>query len=276
MIIINFNSNAKKPYHIFSNFYECKIVIDINKIPDFIHEVCIFLKNIKNDKKITFNSTEHLWQSLKSNDIKTFLSFTTEGILGKLNINTFKLFYKKNEEAEKKYKWWSKKKMIGIISKMALSEKNTEKIGLSINRKNNKLKENEKKIWLWILKQKYEQNLDLKKILIKSYDFYLLEFDKNAKRLDKNGKSSYWGGYYDNDIKKIIGCNKMGEYLMIIREEIIKNEKIQISNKNIINEENNKKDYKKITVKELRKICKEKKIKGYSKLRKKELYNLCF
>lgn len=33
-------------------------------------------------------------------------------------------------------------------------------------------------------------------------------------------------------------------------------------------------DYSKMTVKELKKMCKERKIKGYSKLKKKELVNI--
>jgi len=45
---------------------------------------------------------------------------------------------------------------------------------------------------------------------------YILEFDKSATRLEKEGKVSRWGGMIVNN--KVVGHNQMGGMMMWLRD----------------------------------------------------------
>ena len=54
-------------------------------------------------------------------------------------------------------------------------------------------------------------------ILINTYheNYYLLHFERS-------GKKSYWGGSIEKDTGNLVGENKLGIMLMMIRDELVK------------------------------------------------------
>ena len=121
--------------------------------------------------------------------------------------------YKKADVAAKKASFWKRKKNIGILAKMISKRAWLEKRGIQ------KLRISEvecESIFEGILMAKYESNPELKKILLDTGDRYLLEFDRAAGRLEKEGKRSRWGGMIVDG--KVVGRNQMGALMMKVRE----------------------------------------------------------
>jgi len=168
---------------------------------------------------LEFSSSEHLWQALKATDEKTFLKFIVGGEYDAMNAKLFERMDKK-VNGNNKVTYWSKKNNVGIIPKMVSTH--SKELGL----KNYKVKDlylsekNQEIIWLDILRQKYVQNQVLKTLLLSTDNKYLLEFDKGAKR-----SNSYWGGYIDDE-NNLYGKNTMGNYLMLLRQELRPKKKI--------------------------------------------------
>ena len=206
---IKFYAGGSLPYHNLSNFAQINggFVVD----------------------GLVFPSSEHAFQSFKyiPEDRKRF---TINGDLG--NIEAFSLFFHK-EIVEKKKNYWMAKNNIGILAKMATSKENTYKLGLH---KDSSFKSTDE-LWFKILKKKFEPNvfpiplkddskgkkkeklLSFKDILCSTKGSYLLEFSRSARRLTLDGKPPYWNGLIDED-GKLYGINKMGYYLMQIRDMI--------------------------------------------------------
>jgi len=185
--VINFWSNAKKPYYNLSNFV---------LIPDGIEY-----------DGIIYPSTEHAFQAQKYIESQRE-RFSITGDLGVWD--GLKLVYK-DREYENKYKFWSKKNNIGIIAKMATNKKIGIKLGLIRNEKANLTDE----LWINILEKKF--NIKYFSDILKSTDnIYLLHFDHRA---NKNiNSSSYWGGLINNNT--LYGNNQMGKYLMQVQNKL--------------------------------------------------------
>ena len=188
-LVLNFWSNGKSPFHNLSNFAS---------IPDGIYY-----------DDIIYSSTEHAFQAQKY--IQSHKQrFSITGDLG--GWNGLKLVYKP-EEYEKKYKYWSNKGNIGIIAKMATNEKIGKKLGLIRDENFNSTDE----LWIKILEKKYSIKY-FGELLKSTDDIYLLEFDRGANNKYKNYKS-FWGGLICNNT--LYGNNKMGKYLMEIRNNLL-------------------------------------------------------
>lgn len=176
---INFFSNAKSPFCKLSNFSHIKdgIIFDGIKYP----------------------SSEHAFQAQKYVK-EDRLRFSVCGDLG-----TWEGF---GLVSEKSCDYWKKKDNIGVIAKMATNKKKGKKLGLTRNSDF----ESTYELWESILMKKFCIE-EFGNILKNTRNFYLLEFDRGAK---KNG--SKWGGLIEGET--LYGDNIMGKYLMKLREKL--------------------------------------------------------
>lgn len=185
--VISFSSGAKYPFFKLSNFYETPV-----------HYMGTY-----------FPCSEHAYQArLFPNAVNLF---ECGGPLSTLSVEAFQYLGFNQKDAEKKYKYWSKKNMVGVLSKMyATRQKKFKK----------KMDEQEcKNTFLEILFAKYTQNEELFKILKGTQDKYLLEFDRGATRKwNKYKIKSRWAGMVVEN--KVVGDNQQGVLHMMIRDKI--------------------------------------------------------
>ena len=191
--IIAFGSNQKAPYYLLSNFAEC----------------------IVHYRECNFPSSEHAFQSQLVNDYEKKNAFLNTGVLGDWEAG-FKQFYKDNDVAQKKREYWKKKKNIGILAKMAIG-KNKDKMHMT--------SEEAYKVFHEILLAKFNQNENLKQLLLDTGDAYLFEFDRSARRLDQLNppRRVRWGAMIVEGV--VIGHNQMGALLMKVREDLFREDK---------------------------------------------------
>ena len=150
--VIQFYSSAKEPYYNLSNLSIIREGIDYNGIK--------------------YPSTEHAYQAQKfiESDRKRF---SLDGDLG--NLSGFALVGANEQQ-------WMKKYNIGIIAKMASSDKNIKKLKLTKDPAFDVNKNYD--IWIKILREKYKLEW-FKEILIGTGNAYLLEFSKGLKKMQK-------------------------------------------------------------------------------------------
>lgn len=173
---------------------------------------------------MSFPSIEHLWHALKATDRDTFVEFSSKGRFGEHDVKAFALVFSESEAGQKKA-WWMNKRNVGIIPKMASSEKRGLK--LNINRKMRYERERpeprlEKRIWLALLGHKYRQNQKHRDLLKKTRGKKLIEFARGAAR---EGAKEHWGGCFVNG--KLHGDNVMGQYMEEVRDKLIEEDKDQ-------------------------------------------------
>ena len=144
-----FYSNAAKPLNLLSNFS----IIDEGIVIDGLE----------------FPSSEHAFQAQRFNKSEDRVRFTTSGDLGQVD-SGFRLIYGK-DEWEKKRDYWMKKGNIGIVAKMAASEKYRKDLDLTINSKFQSTDE----MWIKILSAKFRIE-KFRSVLLATSGKYLLEF----------------------------------------------------------------------------------------------------
>ena len=183
--VIQFYSSAKEPYYNLSNLSIIREGIDYNGIK--------------------YPSTEHAYQAQKfiESDRKRF---SLDGDLG--NLSGFALVGANEQQ-------WMKKYNIGIIAKMASSDKNIKKLKLTKDPAFDVNKNYD--IWIKILREKYKLEW-FKEILIGTGNAYLLEFSKGAEKDAKKGSPPFYSGLIKDGV--LYGTNTMGKMLMIIRDEL--------------------------------------------------------
>lgn len=201
--VIQFNSGAKYPHYLLSNFYWITSEDAVLGKTRGIHV-----------DGLVYPSTEHAHQAQKyieSDQIR----FSVDGDLGK--VSGFYLVFN-SDEVENKISYWMQKKQIGVIAKMA-TEKTRER-NLGLTRKSDTT--NEFDFWMDILRQKYGaiENKKIGKYLANTGDTYLLEFSRTAKYQSEKGSPPYWAGMVVENV--LYGENRMGKYLMIVRNELFK------------------------------------------------------
>lgn len=184
---IYFGSGMKEPYNMLSNFHYC-----IVEGPD----------------GRTYPSIEHAYQS---NYILEKDMFASGGILSEYSTG-FPLVFE--EKVDKKLQYWSRKNNIGILAKMAVSNKKIMS-KLKLNRVSTF--ESSWEIWRELLLSKFRQP-KFKEILLSTGDAHLIEFNRGAMREEMNGKSPKWTGMIKDG--RLYGQNLMGQYLMRIRLEL--------------------------------------------------------
>lgn len=185
--VVSFSSGAKFPFFKLSNFYETPVHYLGTEFP----------------------CSEHAYQSQLFPD--AIQLFQNGGILSVLSVEAFLYLGFKQKEAEKKYKYWSRKNMVGILSKMYATRQKKYK---------RKMDEQEcKTTFLDILYAKYTQNNELFNILRNTKDSYLLEFDRGAERKwNKYQIKTRWAGMVVDN--KVVGNNQQGVLHMLIRHKL--------------------------------------------------------
>jgi len=185
--VISFSSNAKDGWNALSNFA-------------WVQEGFVF-------EGLKYPSSEHAFQARRFIESDR-ARFSSGGDLG--NLSGFQLVY--GDEWESKQAFWMKKGNIGILAKMASNPAVSKKIGLTpITGSFNSTDE----LWIGILSQKFSVP-KFREVLKKTDQKYLLEFDRSAAK--NKDSPPYWGGAIIDG--KLVGHNKMGNYLMKVRETI--------------------------------------------------------
>lgn len=185
--VISFWSGAKYPYYKMSNFFQVPVRY----------------------LGVDYPCSENAFQAqLFPNAIDLFCC---DGVLGSLTVEAFLFLGYSQEEAEKKCKHWSKKNMVGILSKMYANR--------HVSMKKNISEQECKTVFLDILYAKYTQNPELSKLLISTGKKYLLEYDKGANRTWlKHNKKVRWAGMIVNN--KVVGDNQQGFLHMLTRQTL--------------------------------------------------------
>jgi predicted NAD-dependent protein-ADP-ribosyltransferase YbiA (DUF1768 family) len=179
---------------------------------------------------VHFRTIEHAWQSLKATDRKTFLRFTSTGDFSNFEPGFFAKTIspaksKKNNvdlytQAIKDFKTWAVDCLPGIMPKLASNPvyaKNLDLEGHMNYAREFLSPEEEQSIWLFLLKLKYTQNPEAKRILLATGNKLLVEFDKGAAN-PKRKSPPHWGGLVTNGGKgPLVGKNKMGTFLCQVR-----------------------------------------------------------
>lgn len=180
----------------------------------------LFAHTIVVDGKV-YPSAEHAYQSRKFEGQEK--RFETGGDLTKWS--AMGLFVKEDKK-ESKIAYWGKKRMIGIIAKMATNPQHNRKTRLP---QKTKVRQD---IFEDILRNKFKKGSPLRPLLLATGEKYLVEFDRGAKRMETHPtkpRRSRWAGLAEpvdkDDLKKgykLYGDNRMGLLLMKIRDEIRK------------------------------------------------------
>jgi len=169
---------------------------------------------------ITFPTTEHAYQSRKF-PLSERHRFAVGGDLA--DWRALRFFFprkrKPKEETQdewvdrlaKKKKHWSKKKMIGILAKMASKPEHAKNAGLSAP------KRVRQGIFYKFLRSKYERDERLMKVLLSTGSAHLIEFARGAKlREDRGGAPERWAANVTDGV--LYGDNRMGLAMMRVRE----------------------------------------------------------
>lgn len=184
---VYFGSGAKEPFHKLSNFYACRVVFD----------------------GVEYPSSEHAFQAQRVAAHRRRELFSTDGAYADLVKGFRNFFPRDSSKAEKKASYWGKKKNVGVIAKMLVA------------RTNNLVEMSESTcadIFFNVLKAKYIQNEDAKRVLLSTGDRYLVEFDRGAERKRKSGKVCRWGALVREG--RVVGSNQMGALLMRVRDQL--------------------------------------------------------
>ena len=231
-----FGSGQAFPEHCLSNFFQTFVGLHECSVTEGMETVSPHLKEwIRTNTRgvALFPSSEHLWQSFKATNVKTWKRFTVYGDLASLVGDSARALFTGMtpkgmhgtpmgvQKVKTKIQHWAKKNNIGILAKMAADRKYAKVLqfedgDLDYDREHLTLAVQDE-IWARILELKFEQNSTLKAQIIATGKSILIEIDRNAaRRRDK----CYWGGLVGED-GKIVGKNTMGRYLMATRERML-------------------------------------------------------
>ena len=230
-----FGSNVSAPFHKLSNFHAAPVTILEEDLGFGFDQVNPNFRSWIRAKKghAVFPSIEHAWHALKATNQSTFAKFLVGGAFARWDTEAFAQFSKPDsndpekhiEKAKKQFKYWSAKQNVGIIAKLAANPKYLKTLGIkaiSMNYSHERLAWHlEEDIWLTLLRLKYIQNEECRKVLIGVFKIdpknilaafnepkQLVEFDRSAGRV---GTQCYWGGCIKDNA--VVGLNTMGKYL---------------------------------------------------------------
>lgn len=213
-----FNSGTALNYQL-SNFNHANVSLKRSDLDAAWIELNPLLESffVDENETIQFMSIEHLWHSLKATDRLMFREFAVGGRFGDANRENFASVFP-SSDADAKMKWWMKKQNVGIIPKMAANKTRGKKLAIA-NRMNYERERPsaalEKRVWLAMLRCKYNQNAAHRAVLLKTRNAKLIEFARGAARANSN---EHWGGCVVNG--QVVGENVMGGYLEEVRTEL--------------------------------------------------------
>lgn len=221
MSFVYFNSTAKE-YYPLSNLNRAPVTINKETLDKSWIELNPQLESFfEEGEEMMFPSIEHLWHALKAADRDTFVEFSSKGRFGEHDAKAFALVFSETEAGKKKA-WWMNKGNVGIIPKMASSEKRGFKLNIRHKMKYERERPEpqlEKRIWIALLGNKYRQNFKHREMLKKTRGKKLIEFACGAAR---KGANEHWGGCFVDG--KLHGENVMGQYMEEIRDKLIEEE----------------------------------------------------
>jgi predicted NAD-dependent protein-ADP-ribosyltransferase YbiA (DUF1768 family) len=163
---------------------------------------------------VTWPSSEHLWQSLKAKTFDMFCAFLRNGNFGTLSDEKMKDLFGPEFSAKR----WARKSMVGIMAKMAVRDdpKLRRRMGIpatDLDYTREKLSPQlERRVWLDILRLKFDQNPDARQVLLDTGYAYLYEFQRGAAAKNRR---EHWGACVSKGEWK--GRNTMGIYMMLAR-----------------------------------------------------------
>ena len=192
---VSFNSNAKAPFNIMSNFHGCVITLG----------------------GVTYPSAEHAFQAqLVTPDFRHF--FSTTGPLATLR-SGFKTLMPKATDTfiERKALYWGKKNNIGVVAKMA--SKRDYLYNIHGVRKMDVGFDECRIIFKTVLVAKLDAFQDFRELLYETGSKYLFEFSRDAERRSLTGTTIRWGAMIVDN--KVIGHNQMGALMMWLRKEFV-------------------------------------------------------
>lgn len=216
--LVLFNSSTALYFQL-SNFNHANVTIKRGDLDSAWIELNPFLETffVDENETIEFLSIEHLWHALKATDRLMFREFAIGGRFGGVDRENFAQVFS-DDEADAKLKWWMKKQNVGIIPKMAANKSRGKKLGISTRmdyERERPAPDLEKRIWLALLRRKYNQNAEHRRLLLKTRNAKLIEFARGAARANSN---EHWGGCLVDG--RVVGENVMGGYLEEVRNEI--------------------------------------------------------
>ena len=215
---VYFNSNAREPFHMLSNLSAAEVKLSKLDVTPELLEVNPSLLAWLGEETFCFPSIEHVWHALKATSKEVFDKFHDAGELAQFTTEAFALFFPKDDQAEKKLNYWSRKNNVGIIPKLASNEKYGKRLGIakSMNYKRERLEPRlERAGWKTLLHKKYAGNKTHAFCLKTTRNAKLVEFARSAARA---GAQEHWGGYINNGV--LSGDNVMGLYLEEVRGEL--------------------------------------------------------
>jgi predicted NAD-dependent protein-ADP-ribosyltransferase YbiA (DUF1768 family) len=164
---------------------------------------------------IQFPSSEHAFQAMCRVHPEDWNRFSCQGDLGSLNGLQLLVSPKKTEKA---IAYWKKKKMVGIVAKMAVKRDVAKRLGLKLLRPHEKDHDLDEVQTLFeeILVHKYTTNAVALKALAASDNKYLIEFDRGAGRRTLAGDPPLWSGLVKEGC--LYGLNLQGRIHMKVRK----------------------------------------------------------
>jgi predicted NAD-dependent protein-ADP-ribosyltransferase YbiA (DUF1768 family) len=214
---LKFHATGEEPLYVLSNFYRAGITVTHRALPDTFVELNPALPSwMEIVGTLEFSSSEHLWQALKAKKLHILQEFTRGYRLGDLTPQSLMNFYPRLtvDKLKRKYAHWAKKHSVGIIAKLASNPKHAKKLGWTGDdmdyARERPSAELLKRVWLDILRLKYEQNPELRAILLETAQHPLQEFDCR-------------GGFWGACMKKgqLVGGNTMGKFMMETRDALL-------------------------------------------------------
>jgi predicted NAD-dependent protein-ADP-ribosyltransferase YbiA (DUF1768 family) len=160
----------------------------------------------------SYPSVEHIYQAsffIESDKAR----FSIAGDLSKFDAlrTNKKQFYPKctSIEVEKKVNYWTNRKCIGIVAKMATNRRITKKLGLTF--RSESTTEDNVELMEQILRLKYSQKYFMERLL-STENSTLVEFGR-FKQVNQ-----FWTAFVEKD-GTLVGKNKMGNLLEKLRSE---------------------------------------------------------
>lgn len=238
--VVKFFSNAVVPLNVHSNFHRAPFMFHRDNINEAMVRACPQIRTFVPAEGCIFNSNEHLYQALGSDNQAAFMAFTSTGEFADYTIGFFVTLIvngamdlpKKHRPATVanielfarcKYNRYRSKGNTGIVPKLisnmtaVLHQRLFPTMRFNYARLNALTESDMRSVWLVIHRLKYESYANFRTALVNTGTAYLLEFVRGAERVERNGQSDeIWGGLvHEDDV--LYGLNRMGRYLMATR-----------------------------------------------------------
>jgi predicted NAD-dependent protein-ADP-ribosyltransferase YbiA (DUF1768 family) len=241
--VIKFSSRGSAPHYVLSNLYGAPIRVTAADIArgtasgELGAYTADWQRWVAAAGEKRFSGIEAAFQSMKATDDETRDRFAEGGDIA-LTVPFYERYYafkrpgreaEVTKKAQKTVALWSKKNMAGIAPKQAVNKTGRAQLGLDAH-----LRPQDERwptldelagTWHWLLRLKYTQNADARRVLLDTGSAYLLEFSIGALRkwYANAAEPEFYGGFVRRTADgagELIGRNFMGNALMRVRGEL--------------------------------------------------------